>query len=132
MKIIEQRYLIHATPEKVWDALTNPRTIEMWGAGPAKMSAEVGFEFSLWGGEVYGRNVKVANPEKGEKKLVQEWYGGEWEYPSIVTFIINADDHSTEVILKHKDLPEDEVKSFAEGWKDFYMGPIKKLLERSK
>lgn len=129
MDIIEQRYLIRATPDKIWRALTNPKVIEKWGGGPAKMSDKVGFEFSLWGGDIYGKNVEVINSSKSEKKLVQEWYGGEWEFPSLVTFILNYDGEKTEVILVHKDLPKDEITDFAEGWRDFYFGPIKKLLE---
>ena len=129
MKYIEQRYLIKAKPEKVWDALVNPKTIEKWGGGSAKMQGKVGFEFSLWGGDIYGKNLEVENPPTGAKKLVQEWYGGEWELPSIVTFKLNTSNGYTEVILQHKDVPKDEVKSIAEGWRDYYLGPLKKLLE---
>ena len=132
MEYIEQRYLIKASPEKVWDALTNPTTIAKWGGGPAKMSGEVGFEFSLWGGEVYGKNLEIEDLPNDGKKLVQEWYGGEWEYPSIVTIQIISDDHTTEVTLIHTDLPKDEIEDFNEGWRDYYFGPIKKLLERLK
>lgn len=127
--MIRQRYLIKAKSEQVWAALTNPEVIESWGAGPAKMKAEAGFEFSLWGGDIWGKNLEVVNPEKGEKKLVQEWYSGEWEAPSIVTFKLNASDDTTEVILEHKNVPREEIKDISEGWKDFYLGPIKKLLE---
>ncbi len=126
MNLIEQRYIIKATPEKVWDALTNPKTIEKWGGGPVKMSDKVSDEFSFWGGDIYGKNVEV---EKN-KKLVQEWYGGEWESPSIVSFTLNYDGNETEVILLHKDLPKDEIKEFDEGWRDYFMGPLKKLLEK--
>jgi activator of HSP90 ATPase len=130
MKEIKQRYLIKASLSKVWDALTNPKTIEKWGAGPALMSEEVGFEFSLWGGEVYGKNLFVEELENDGKKLVQEWFGGEWEIPSIVTIILNADDHTTEILLEHRGLPQDEVDEFADGWKEYYFIPIKKLLEK--
>lgn len=125
MKYIEQRYLIKVRPEKVWDALTNQKTIKEWGAGPAVMNDKVGAEFSLWGGDVYGKNLEVLE----KKKLVQEWYGGEWAVPSIVTIKLSYDGDCTEVLLYHKDLPKSEVKEFDEGWRDYYFGPIKKLLE---
>lgn len=129
MQKIEQRYLIKASIEKVWDALVNPKTIEKWGAGPAVMKGEVGFDFSLWGGDIYGKNLEVINPDKGEKKLLQEWYGGDWEVPSIATIKLNSDGEKTEVILEHKDLPENEIDEFANGWKEYYFGAIKKHLE---
>ena len=93
--------------DKVWDALVNPKTIEKWsrldssaehptgsrevlqkeatslgGAGPAKMSSKNGFSFSLWGGDIWGKNIKVTP----KKELIQEWFAGKWPKPSIVTF----------------------------------------------
>lgn len=129
MKKIEQRYLINSPIEKVWEALVNPKIIEIWSKSPAVMNDEVGSDFSLWGGEIYGKNLEVINPEKGEKKLVQEWYGGDWEKPSLVKFKINFDGEKTELILEHTDIPDEEVDEFAEGWKDYYLGAVKKYLE---
>ncbi len=127
--MIKQRYLIKAAQDKVWSALVNPETIEKWGGGPAKMKGEVGFEFSLWGGDIWGKNLEVVNLNNGEKKLVQEWYGGEWEVPSIVTFKLNASNGYTEIILEHKGYPKEEKEDLAAGWNDYYLGAIKKLLE---
>lgn len=132
MDIIKQRYLIKVKPEIVWDALTNPKTIEKWGGGPAKMDDKTGTEFSLWGGDIYGKILEVQNPSTGEKKLVQEWFSGEWELPSIVTITLNYDGDCTEVILIHKDVPKGEVEDINAGWRDFYLGSIKKFLEDQK
>ena len=125
MDVIIQRYRIIAKSDKVWDALVNPKTIEKWGGGPAVMEDKIGFEFSLWGGDVYGKNIEVER----YKKLVQEWYGGEWNRPSIVTISLNADGHCTEVLLEQKDIPLEEIKEINEGWRDYYFEPLKKLLE---
>jgi len=127
-KIIKQEYLIKAPIEKVWQALTEPKEIDMWGGGPAKMKAEENYEFSLWDGDIHGKNIKVA---KG-KTLKQEWYSGKWQKPSIVTFDLSEKSGKTTVKLVHTDVPEDEKKSISDGWKDFYMGPLKKLLEKKK
>lgn len=124
--IIKQEYLIKAPIEKVWDALTEPSIIDEWGGGPAKMKAEENYEFSLWGGDIHGKNIKVA---KG-KVLKQEWYSGKWQRPSIATFELSAKDGTTKVVLTHTAVPKDEVKDIADGWKDYYMGPLKKLLEK--
>lgn len=128
--MIKQRYLVKADLEKVWDALVNPKVIEQWGAGPAVMKSEVGFKFSLWGGDVWGKNLEVVIPKNGTGRLVQEWYGGEWETPSIVTFKLNENNGSTEIILDHKGVPKSEVKDISAGWNDYYIGQIKKLLEK--
>jgi len=125
MKSFSQKYLVNAPINKVWQALVDPKVIEDWGGGAAKMSAEEGAFFSLWGGDIWGKNKKVIDG----KLLVQDWYGGKWEKPSKVSFILSQKGQKTEVILKHENLPDDGWKDFFDGWRDYYMGPLKKLLE---
>jgi len=54
-------------------ALTNPLTIELWSGYPAEMDAKEGTEFSIFEGEISGRNIKVIPGQQ----LIQEWYLGE-------------------------------------------------------
>jgi len=126
MKRIKQVYKINAPVEKVWNALVNPKSIEKWGAGPAKMRAEEGFEFKLWGGEIFGKNLSVVPNEK----LVQEWFSEDWKKPSLVTFTLREADGETIVELTHKDIPDEEFKDIEQGWKDYYMLPLKELVEK--
>ena len=51
---IERNYLINAPVSKVWQALMEPNLIEKWGGGPVEMRADVGAEFTLWGGSIHG------------------------------------------------------------------------------
>jgi len=126
MKSFKQAYVIKAQIEKVWQAFVDPKIINSWGAGPAKMTEKEGADFSLWGGEIYGKNTKV----KKNKLLVQDWYGGHWSEPSKVTFTFNSKGESTIVELFHENLPDDEASEFEQGWKYYYLGAIKKFLER--
>lgn len=125
MEAIKQSYHIKASVADVWQALVNPKIIEKWGGGPAKMNEKVGFKFSLWGGDIHGTNKEVVT----EKKLVQEWYGGGWSAPSLLTFTLHGDTTETTVDLLQEDVPDAEHKNISDGWKDYYMGPLKKLLE---
>ena len=125
MKTIRQEYQISAPAEKVWEALVDPKMIEKWGGGPAKMRAEAGFEFSLWGGDIHGKNIEVVK----SKKLVQEWYSGDWEKPSRAAFVLTAKDGGTVVFLTHENVPDEEAKDIADGWNHYYLGKIKELLE---
>ena len=128
MKPIRQIYNIKAPIAEVWKGLTEPKYINEWGGGPSKMKAEKGFEFSFWGGDIWGKNTEVIN----EKKLVQEWYGDKWPKPSIAAFVLENNDGKTVLTLAHSDVPEAEVDDFASGWKDFYLGPMKEYLENKK
>jgi len=128
VKVINQIYKIRAPISKVWEALTSPKMIKAWGGGPVKMSDKAGDKFSFWGGDIFGKNTKVIK----NKILVQDWYGGNWERPSNVTFNLNEKDGETIVSLIHTNLPEDEIQNFTDGWKDYYMGPLKKLVESDR
>ncbi len=127
MNVINQTYIIKAQAKDVWGALVNPKLIDKWGGGPSKMMPTKGFEFSLWGGDIFGKNIRVIK----NKKLVQEWYGGKWDKPSIVTFDLNEKDSVTTVKLTHKDIPDNEFKDIESGWKDYYMLPLKEFVEKN-
>lgn len=125
MKNLKQTYTIKAPVDKVWNALVDPREIDDWGAGPAEMDDQVGTEFKLWGGDIWGKNLEV----EPSKRLVQEWYGGEWAEPSKVMLLLKADGDGTVVELDQSNIPDDEAKEIADGWKRYYLGPMKEMLE---
>lgn len=126
MKTSHKNYTIKAPIENVWDALVNPETIDKWGAGPAKMESSEHYEFELWGGDIHGTNTKV---EK-EKVLEQDWYGGDWDKPSKLRFELSEKDGKTRLHMVHSNVPDDEASDIDKGWDDYYLGPIKKLLEK--
>lgn len=125
MKSLKQNYEINGKIEKVWQALVNPEIIAKWGGGPAEMSGTQGFKFKLWAGDVYGENIKVIPT----KKLKQEWYGGKWESPSFVTFKLSEKGGKTKVELIHTNIPDNEFENIKSGWKEYYMLPLKKVVE---
>lgn len=132
MKSLTKTYLINAPIDKVWDALVNPETIEEWGGGPAVMNSEPGFEFSLWDGEIFGKNLTV----KPNDELTQEWFGGEWKEPSLVSFklkeinpSVSSGQAATELTLFHERIPDEEARDIDEGWDLYYLSAIKNLLE---
>lgn len=122
--MILQHYKIRAPIERVWAALVTPGLIKQWSGAPAKMSAAEKADFELWSGDIWGTNTLVKAP----RHLEQDWYGGKWKKPSKVCFALVEENGVTEVTLCHSLIPENE-KDFADGWRDYYMDPIKKLLE---
>lgn len=124
-KHLKQTYAIKAPVAAVWKALVNTSEINAWGGGPAKMNEKVGAKFSLWGGDIHGKNLKV---EKG-KLLVQEWLSKDWKVPSKVIFSLMGKGDKTQIKLEHTNIPAKEFSSIKKGWKDYYMGPMKDYLE---
>jgi uncharacterized protein YndB with AHSA1/START domain len=125
MAQITKSYLIAAPIAEVWRALTDPDAIDKWGAGPVNMQAVRGHEFSLWGGDIYGTVVDVEPPHR----LVEEWFGGPWETPSIAIFTLAEEEGGTRLELNHDGVPDEEAAAFDDGWDEFYLGAMKRLLE---
>lgn len=121
MKDLKRNYKIPATPEEVFRALTNPLAIELWTGYPAEMKAEEGFEFSLWEGDITGRNLEVRPFEK----IVQEWYFGAQEAYSIVSIHLEERNGSTLVSLEHTNIPEEIFPNISRGWNETYFAGLR-------
>ncbi len=120
MKTFKKTFRVNTEPSDVYAALTNPYTIELWSGYPAVMSAEPGNEFSLWDGDITGRNIEFVP----DRKVVQEWYFGEQEEKSIVTIMIVPERGESVVTVEHTNIPDDDFNDIAEGWREYYMGAI--------
>jgi activator of HSP90 ATPase len=120
MKTFKKTFKINAEPSDIYTALTNPSTIELWSGYPAEMSTEPGSEFSLWEGDITGRNLEFVQ----DKKVVQEWYFGEQADKSIVTINISADGENSLVTVEHTNIPDDDFTDISEGWREYYIGAI--------
>jgi len=113
-------YIIPATPEEVFIALTNPLTIELWSGYPAIMGIEPGSEFSLWDGDISGRNIEIIE----NKKLVQEWFFGDLGNQSIVNIILSEHKKGTLAELKHTNIPDGDYDNITVGWNEYYFDAI--------
>ena len=121
MKDYKKYFIINATPDEIYTALTNPFTIELWSGEEAIMSIEPGSEFSLFDGSIEGRNLEFET----NKKIVQEWYfGDEEEAPSIVTIKLHAHPEGTSVELRHTNIPDEAYEDITEGWNEVYFAAL--------
>lgn len=125
MKDLKFYQYIEAEPEEIFLALTNPFTIELWSDSPAKMDDKEGTEFELWEGDICGKNIKVVK----DKELIQEWYFDEQAYASMVTIRLHKDKSGTSVELRHTNIPDEAYENIEEGWREYYIGAIKRFFE---
>lgn len=125
MKDFKKYFVLDASPEEVYAALTNPATIQLWTGEPAIMSTEPGSEFSLWDGSIEGKNLEF---EK-DQKIVQEWYFGDQEEASVVTIKLHADKSRTSVELRHTNIPDDAYDEITDGWNENYFGSLAEFYE---
>ena len=120
MKIFKKTFKINAEPSDVYSALTNPYTIELWSGYPAQMSTEPGSEFSLWEGDITGKNLEFVE----NKKVVQEWFFGNQSEKSIVAITISPDRENSLVTVEHSNIPDEDFKDISEGWREYYFDAI--------
>lgn len=115
--------MLPATPEEVYAAMTNPLSIEIWTGEPAEMTTEPNTDFSLWEGSIQGKNLEFEE----NKKIVQQWYFGEQEEPSIVTIKLHADKQGTSAELRHTNIPDEDYDAIVEGWNEAYFGSLEEF-----
>lgn len=125
MKDYKKYYLLDAPPSDVYNALTNAATIQLWSGEPAEMEPVEGTEFSLWEGNIVGKNLFFET----SKRIVQEWYFGEQEAASIVTIILHESKGGTSVELRHTNIPDEDFENIVDGWNENYFGALIEFYE---
>lgn len=125
MKDYKKYYIVNAAPDLLYLALTNPTIIKLWSGEEAEMSTEPNTEFSLWNGNICGKNLEFVE----NKKIVQEWYFGEQQEPSIVTILLHEHNKGTSVELRHINIPDDDYSDIVEGWNSEYFGALQDFYE---
>ncbi len=125
MKDLKKHYRIKATPAEVYNALTNPFAIELWTGEEAVMSTNAGEEFSLFGGDIVGRNLQF----EPDRKITQEWYFGDQEIPSIATITLSPEKFITKIELLHTNIPDEAYEDISQGWDDSYFASLKDFFE---
>lgn len=125
MKDFKKYYIIPAPPEDVYLALTVATTIELWTGDPAVMSPEPGTEFSMWDESIVGKNLEFEE----NKKIVQQWYFGEQEEPSIVTIKLHSHEEGTSMEVRHTNIPDQDYEDIVDGWTNSYVAGLIEFYE---
>jgi activator of HSP90 ATPase len=126
---IRQKVKIGAIPEEVYSAYLDSRAHSKFTGSRASISPKVGGKMSAWDGYIIGRNLELV---KG-KKIVQEWRTTDWPAgypPSILTITLRKAGRGTELTMVHSKVPKSQMKDYAEGWKEWYWGPLKEYFEK--
>jgi uncharacterized protein YndB with AHSA1/START domain len=121
--IVEQT--LNATPEKVWNAITDKNEMKKWYFALADFRLEVGFEFQFTGGTEERTYLHLCRITEviPQKKLTHSWRYDGYEGTSFVMFELFAEGTTTKVRLTHEGVetfpasnPDFAKKNFVEGW----------------
>ena len=125
MKDYKKYYIIPASPEEVYAALTNPITLQLWTGDKAEMSTEPDSEFSWFDGDIVGKNLEFEE----NRMLVQEWYFGNQQDRSIVTIKLHPHKAGTSAELRHINIPDEAFDDITEGWNHNFFASLIEFYE---
>ena len=125
MKTFKKYYYLPAPPEEVYLAMTKAQSIQLWTGAEVEFTDEPDTEFSLWDGDITGKNLEF---EYG-KKIVQQWYFGEENEPSIVTVKLHVDKKGTSLEFVQTNIPDEDYEDFTAGLNEYYMGGLEDFFE---
>jgi activator of HSP90 ATPase len=121
---IHQRVTIPASPEAVYDALTNARLHAAFTGAAATGRARVGYRFTAWDGYIEGTHLAL---EPG-RLMVQEWSTPEWPKacpPSRLQFRLKQAKAGTELTMIQSGVPASQSRGLRSGWAEYYWQPLR-------
>jgi uncharacterized protein YndB with AHSA1/START domain len=125
MKSLHKTIHIKAPMQEVFNALTNPLTIELWSGYPAEMESEPGTAFSMYDGDITGTLLAIDPPAMIE----QQWDFGDQPEPSVVVIKLFTEGKKTRIELEHSNIPDEAFDNISTGWKEYFFGALKSYLE---
>lgn len=130
MKAIIKDRVIRAPIDRVWAALTDPRTIGEWMLDSlVEVDLQIGGKYAFFGGETTGTFTAIAAPNTLEYTWCQSNWSDEWS-DSMVRWELTPDGNDTQVHLAHDHFPNQaERDSHDEGWDSYWLMPMQTWLE---
>jgi activator of HSP90 ATPase len=98
----------------------------------AIINNKIGGKFTAWDGYIKGEIVSLGK----NKKIMQKWRTTEFnknDKDSILEITIEEINKSkSKLILKHSELPEGTEEKYKNGWKEYYIKPIKEFIQKQR
>jgi len=123
-----------AQPKNLYEALTDERLVSTYTQSPAKIDSKEGGQFSLFGGSIQGKFVKL----EPYSRIVEHWRFVDWPdgHYSTVTIELSAPSSNTcRLHLVQTDVPENDKFGNADvpdkvkhGWENYFWERIQKVL----
>jgi len=125
MKDFKKYYIIKATPEDIYKALTTEITIRLWTGDLVEIDPQEGGEFSMWDGAITGKFITL----EPFKRIVQQWYFGDQDDASIVTIKLHEHKKGTSFEVQHANIPDEAYADIVDGWDNTYMASLDEFYE---
>jgi activator of HSP90 ATPase len=127
MKTIKQAVTFKASAHDVYEALMDAEKHARFTGDRASISRKVGGAFTAYGDYIEGKNIELVP----DQKIVQSWRASDWPegHYSRVTYSLKEKDGVTSLTFTQTDIPDEAADDVAQGWRDYYWKPMKKMLQ---
>ena len=117
---------LKASPQRIYAILLDAKQFAAFTGQPAEIDPKEGGRFSLFAGQIVGRNVELVS----NQRIVQAWRPAHWTPGiwSLVAFELKPQTAGTIVSLDHKGFPVGDFDHLEWGWHAHYWEPLKKFL----
>lgn len=117
-KIIRQKIQFQAPARELYECLVDQRRLCAFTQSECNFKPEVGSEFSIFSGQIVGKNEEL---EVG-KKIVQKWRFKDWPegHYSTVTILIEDASGGAILSLKQTGVPTDDADRTLAGWRSHF------------
>jgi len=126
---LELSVILNESAEKLYKDWLNSEAHSKFTGSPARIDPFVNGKFTAWEGYIFGTN-KSFEPYS---KIVQCWRTTEFnkkDEDSILEVIFESAGDKTRLTLKHSNIPEGQGEDYKQGWKEFYIDPMKKYYNK--
>jgi activator of HSP90 ATPase len=113
-------------PQRVYEALLDSKQFAAFTGLPAEIDAKEGGAFSLFGGQIVGRNIELVPSQR----IVQAWRPASWTpgIYSVVRFELKPIGSGSTLLLDQTGFPEGDADSLDSGWHMHYLDTLRKYL----
>lgn len=121
--------VVPAKPSEVYEAWLSSAGHAAMTGSPAKVDGRVGGVFSAWDGNIFGKTLALIP----DQRITQAWRTSEFpgDAPdSQLEIMLEEVPGGTKITLIHRDMPEDQISSYRQGWDDFYFKPMKEFFKK--
>jgi activator of HSP90 ATPase len=113
------------SPQRIYEALLDSKQFAAFTGVPAEIDPKAGGAFTLFGGQILGRNVELIT----RQRIVQAWRPASWApgVYSIVKFELQPHDSGSRLLLDHTGFPEGLADHLNSGWHTHYLNTLQKF-----
>jgi len=129
MESLKLSITLPVEPEKLYNDWLDSKLHTAFTGSKARVSSKANGRFTAWDGYIKGKNLELI----AGKKIVQSWRTNDFDEDapdSILELTFERKGKGTKLTLFHHDLQKDDAKKYKQGWRDFYLLPIKHYYEK--